>query len=152
MRAAAWSTCRILRYIDKRLGRRGSYLACAGSAWTMYGIGVMLAPRVGTVRGMLLLRGIAPMWVWGLVWVICGLTAVCFAFAGTGRDRWGFAAAVLPTLLWAGAYFVAMLNGDFPSAWVSAATWLFAASRLLIVSGWPEPTTSQQCRQDTAHG
>lgn len=150
MRAAAWSPCRILRRIDKRLGRRGSYLVCAGSAWTLYGIGLTIEPRPGTVRGMLMLRSIAPMWVWGLVWIACGLTAIVFAFARTGRDRYGFAAAVLPTLLWAGTYLVAMLAGDFPSAWVSAATWLFAASRLLIVSGWPEPTF-QQYRQDTAH-
>lgn len=144
MRAAALSPCRILRRIDERLGRRGSYLACAGSAWTFYGIGLMVTPRPGTVKGMLLLRSIAPMWVWGLIWVACGLTAIVFAFAGTGRDRWGFVAAILPTLMWAGAYLIAILAGDFPSAWASAATWTFAAARLVIVSGWPEAPASSQ--------
>lgn len=151
MRAAALSPCRLLRRLNKRLGRRGSYLACAGSAWILYGVGLVITPRPGTVKGMTVLRSIAPMWVWGLVWILCGMTAVAFAFTHTGRDRFGFMAAVCPTLLWAGAYGAAIVRGDFPSAWVSAATWLFAGARLIVVSGWPEPPVTQQ-RQDTVHG
>ncbi|MGW4270886.1 hypothetical protein ACWEGQ_00615 [Streptomyces seoulensis] len=102
---------------------------------------------------MLLLRSIAPLGVWGVVWVACGLTAIGFAFTRTGRDRFGFMAAVCPTLLWAGAYLAAVFLGDFPSAWVSSATWLFAAMRLIVVSGWPEPPSrALQQRQDSAHG
>jgi hypothetical protein len=151
MRAAVLSPCWLLRRLHERLGRRGSYLACAGAAWTLYGVGIILAPRPGTARGMLLLRSIAPLQAWGMVWAACGLTAICFAFARTGRDRWGFMAAVAPPLLWTGAYTAAMIRGDFPAAWVSAATWLCASLRLVIVSGWPEPPTTQQ-RQDTPHG
>lgn len=147
MRAAALSPCQLLRRLDERLGRRGSYLACAGSAWTLYGLGTIITPRPGTVRGMLLLRNIAPLELWGCVWVVCGLIAIGFAFTPTGRDRWGFVAAVCPTILWAGAYVAAMISGDFPSAWVSAATWMFAALRLIVVSGWPEPPGSQQKRE-----
>ncbi|MFD6149379.1 hypothetical protein [Streptomyces sp. NPDC060243] len=138
----------MLRRLDKRLGRRGSYLACAGSAWTLYGAGVIIEPRPGTVRSMVILREIAPMWVWGLIWVVCGLTAVAFGLARTGKDRWGFGAAVLPTLMWAGAYGLAIVAGDFPAAWTGAATWLFAALRLIVVSGWPETTPTTTRRQD----
>ncbi|MFF7335466.1 hypothetical protein [Streptomyces sp. NPDC008150] len=119
-------------------------------AWTMYGIGIIITPRPGTVRGMLLLRNAAPLELWGVIWVVCGLTAIVFAFTRTGRDMVGFMAAVLPTLMWAGAYVAAMISGDFPSAWVSAATWLFAALRLIVVSRWPESTGVQQ--KDSVNG
>ncbi|MFF6931478.1 hypothetical protein ACFY9D_35150, partial [Streptomyces californicus] len=122
MRAAAFLPCRVLKRLDNRLGRRGAYLACAGMAWTMLGLSFMTEPSPNTVRGMVLLRQIAPMWVWGALWVVCGLTAIAFALARTGRDRYGFAAAVLPTLLWSCAYIGAIIDGDFPSAWVNAAT------------------------------
>ncbi|MFJ9420673.1 hypothetical protein [Streptomyces sp. NPDC101249] len=151
MRAAALLPCRILRRLDQRLGRRGSYLACAGSAWTMYGLGIIISPRPGTVRGMLLLRNIAPLEFWGAIWVVCGLTAIAFAFTRTGRDVYGFVAAVIPTLVWCVAYGAAMIAGDFPYAWVSAATWGFAALRLIVVSGWPEPAGAQQ-KREAAHG
>lgn len=149
MRAAAHLPCRILRRLDARLGRRGSYLAVAGSAWTLYGLGIILDPRVGTVKGVSILRHLLPIEAWGAFWMLCGLTAVAFAFT-RDRDRFGFFAAVLPAAVWSGAYAAALMTGDFPKAWTSMATWALAAIRLIIVSGWVEPARRPRKLQESA--
>ncbi|MFJ5294534.1 hypothetical protein [Streptomyces sp. NPDC088348] len=145
MAALQRAPSRAWRALSARLGRRGAYLFSAGCAWTGYGIGVAIDPRYGTVRGVTILARYCPLTVFGWLWIVCGLTAcVCAFFRTPGRDRIGFGAAVLPALLWAGAYGASWITGDYPKAWTSAISWGFAAIRLMVVSGWRE-----QDRQET---
>ncbi|WP_432051273.1 hypothetical protein [Streptomyces xiamenensis] len=123
-----------------RLGRRGAYLLVAGVGWLLYGVGVIQDPRAGTVRAAVVLSEAAPLSWWGCLWITCGAIAIVTAWSRCPlRQTAGYAAAMLPPLLWATAYAAAWLLGEYPRAWTGAATWAGAAAKLLIVAGWPEP-------------
>lgn len=133
MRAAAG-------WLRRRLRRRGLYLLVAGAGWLLYGVQVVQDPRPGTVRSAVVMRELAPIAVWGWVWIACSVVAIGCAFSRCPvRQTVGFSAAIFPPLLWALAFAGAWLSGDYPQAWAGAATWMGAALRLIIVAGWPEP-------------
>jgi hypothetical protein len=48
------------------------------------------------------------------VWILAGLITFSSAFLRIGRDWAGFIAALVPPTLWATAYTVAVVSGDFP--------------------------------------
>ncbi|MFC8171219.1 hypothetical protein [Streptomyces sp. NPDC057325] len=122
-----------------RLGRRGSVLLAFGVMELLYGLGLLLDPRFGIVRGVGVLTHVAPMWVWGGLWMLCGALALIMAWdVRATRDTWGYAAAVLPPLGWCGAHLVAWLTGSYPQAWTSAVTWACIAVVIRRVNGWPE--------------
>ncbi|MGW5529498.1 hypothetical protein [Streptomyces xanthochromogenes] len=136
---------RALAALNARLGHRGRYLLCVAGAWEIYGLGIILDPRFGTVRGVGILQNLAPLHWWGLFWMLCAAIAGVYAFASKpGRDWIGFIAAALPALVWAGAYLVSWISQDYPRAWTSAGAWLFAALRLGVAAGWPEHTRQEQ--------
>ncbi|MGW2210107.1 hypothetical protein [Streptomyces sp. NPDC001781] len=117
--------------------RRRAYLLAAGLGWLLYGVQVVQDPRPQTVRSAAVLANVAPISAWGWAWI--GGSAVALAAAAAGRDAWmwvGFTGAMYPPLLWGVAYLGAYLSGSYPGAWSGAATWGFAALRLLIVAGW----------------
>lgn len=131
--------------MNRLLGRRGAFLLIAGSAWTVYGIG-MLASAHGThftALGPALAAVFASGW-WGLVWITAGLTGVAAAFAGCPRrDAAGFIAVQAPPLLWLAldlTSWVESLVSPYGRdlAWVHAAVWAAALGAIYVVSGWPE--------------
>ncbi|WP_158920327.1 hypothetical protein [Streptomyces sp. NBRC 109706] len=77
----------------RRLGRRGAYLMAAGVGWALYGVGILLDPRPGTVRSAVVLAHLLPLEWWGGLWVGCGMVAVAMAWAGAAT--WAGAAARL---------------------------------------------------------
>ncbi|WP_148003651.1 hypothetical protein [Streptomyces sp. adm13(2018)] len=122
-----------------RLGRRGSVLLGFGVLELLYGLGLVLDPRFGIVRGVGVLTHVAPMAVWGGLWMACGLCALAMAWeVRATRDTWGYAAAILPPIGWAGANLIAWLTGSFAQAWTSAVTWGCLAYVIRRVNGWPE--------------
>jgi hypothetical protein len=127
------------RWLRKRLGRRGSILMAFGIFETLYGWGIVSDPRYGVVRGVGVLTRWLPMPWWGGLWILCGITAVLMAFEPRPRwDRWGFAAATLPMLLWSAANAVAWLSGVFGQAWTSMVTWAAFAYIAQKINRWPE--------------
>lgn len=128
-----------MRLLRRLPGRRGAYLFIAGAGWALYGVGILLDPQPGTVRSAVIMRELAPLQVWGWLWVCCGLLAAAAAWSVCPRRQgWGFAAASAPPILWAAAFAAAWLTGEY-DAWAGAATWAGAAVRLMIVAGWREP-------------
>ncbi|MFJ2631048.1 hypothetical protein ACIO6U_03665 [Streptomyces sp. NPDC087422] len=124
-----------------RRDRRGLYLAIAGAGWVLYGVQVAADPRPGTVRGAAVLAELAPLRVWGWVWICCGAVALLASVSTRPAVRTvGFTMAEFPPLLWALGFAAAWLGGQYPQAWAGAATWASAALRLMVVAGWPDRT------------
>ncbi|MFI9235757.1 hypothetical protein [Streptomyces sp. NPDC053079] len=112
MRAAAWR-------LRKRLGRRGTFLLIIGVGKVCWGAGFILTPQPNP-QGVSLLTDIAPLHCWAWLWVLAGLVTGGSAFVRVGRDGLGFVAALIPPALWATAYLVAAVSGEFSRGlWVA---------------------------------
>lgn len=132
MRAAAGG-------LRQRLGRRGSILLAFGVMETLYGVGLIADPRFGIVRGVGVLTHIAPMTLWGAIWITSGLCAFALAWeVRATRDTWGYALAVLPPALWSVANLLAWLTGSYGQAWTSTVTWGCIAYVIRRINSWPE--------------
>jgi hypothetical protein len=104
MRAAA-------RFLCRRLGRRGVPLLLLGVGKVCWGAGFIVQPTTGV--GLGLLTRWAPLHCWAWVWILAGIITGTGAFLRIGRDWLGFAAAIVPPLLWALAYAVAAATGEY---------------------------------------
>lgn len=122
-----------------RLGRRGTDLLIFGALELIYGWGIVSDPRYGVVRGVGVLTAVAPMTLWGALWMASGIIAIALATHPPFlRDSWGYAALFGPMGLWACANFGAWITGDFRQAYTSAATWGLLALHLLLSNRRPE--------------
>ncbi|MFF6829655.1 hypothetical protein [Streptomyces longwoodensis] len=122
------------RCAGRRLGYRGLGLLVCGMGWINWGMGLVCDPRYGTVRGAAALTQIAPMHVWGWVWVTSGVIACAAAVMSARRDWWGWAAAVGMPVVWAAAYTSARALGEFPQGLTSGLTWLVSPSLAAILA------------------
>ncbi|MFF7365805.1 hypothetical protein [Streptomyces sp. NPDC008125] len=122
-----------------RLSWRGLTLATSGIAWISYGASLAVQPRYGTVRGIQVLLGLAPMPVWGWAWIVAGAVALAYAVARPGRDLPGVAAAMAPPLLWALAYALGGASGTSATAWGAVAPWATHALGISIVAYLTRP-------------
>ncbi|MER6182985.1 hypothetical protein [Streptomyces sp. NPDC001652] len=103
---------RIVR-LREMLGRRGAFLLILGVGKTCWGVGFLAIPQPRP-QGLDLLLRIAPMHCWAWLWITAGVTTTCSAFLRVGRDGFGFAVAMVPPIVWATAYVVAVLDSTFP--------------------------------------
>ncbi|MGW6531491.1 hypothetical protein [Streptomyces venezuelae] len=110
--------CRAARWLRRRLGRRGAFLLILGVGKTCWGLSFLVDPP--PTQGLRLLTGLCDIRHWSWLWIICGLITAGSAFLRIGRDRYGFVAAILPPTVWAIAYTVAVVSGDYSrGAWVA---------------------------------
>jgi hypothetical protein len=103
--------CRAARRVYKALGRRGCFLAIAGFGKTCYGVSFLAIPPAD--HGLQLLTQFCGLRHWSWLWIICGLVTFGSAFLRVGRDWAGFVAAFIPPTVWALAYTVAVISGDY---------------------------------------
>lgn len=122
--------CAVARRLSALLGRRGVPLLILGIGKICWGASFIVAPTSG--QGLGLLTRYAPLHCWAWVWILAGaITATC-AFVQIGRDWVGFFAATVPPLLWAFAYGVAAIDGEFPRGlWI--ACWYLTSHVLMIL-------------------
>ncbi|MFH8405589.1 hypothetical protein ACH4FX_12550 [Streptomyces sp. NPDC018019] len=121
-----------------RIGRRGTFLLVIGIGKVCWGSGFVVEPQ-SAPQGLGLLTGAAPLHCWGWLWVTAGLATAGSAFLRVGRDRFGFAAALIPPATWAIAYTVAVLIGDYPRGGYVALWYLTShVGVILWASGVPE--------------
>ncbi|MFF0166852.1 hypothetical protein [Streptomyces prasinus] len=104
--------CRAARRLYKRLGRRGTFLAILGIGKTCWGVSFLVDPPP-EAPGLELLTGLCSLRHWSWLWIACGLITLGSAFLRIGRDWFGYLAALLPPTVWAIAYTVAVLTGDY---------------------------------------
>jgi hypothetical protein len=103
--------CRAARRLHKALGRRGTFLAILGTGKTCWGVSFLVDPPDD--HGLTLLTDVCSLRHWSWLWIVCGLVTLGSAFLRVGRDWAGFVAALLPPTVWATAYTVAVISGDY---------------------------------------
>ncbi|GGW82494.1 hypothetical protein [Streptomyces griseoloalbus] len=103
--------CRAARRLHKALGRRGIFLAILGTGKACWGVSFLIDPP--SDQGLELLTSLCSLRHWSWLWIVCGLVTLGSAFLRVGRDWFGFVAALLPPTVWATAYTVAVLSGDY---------------------------------------
>lgn len=127
---------RVRTWYDNHVGRRGSVLLLLGALDVAYAVSLFWpAPELLRSPTAVFLSSIAPLWAFGLLWLIVAL--VCFASAFMTNDRLGFGAAALVKALWAALMVWAAFAG-VPRAYVSAAIWLVYCGVVVVISTWAE--------------
>lgn len=102
---------RAARRLYKALGRRGVFLAILGTGKTCWGVSFLVDPP--SDRGLTPLTDLCSLRHWSWLWIVCGIVTFGSAFLRIGRDRLGFLAAFIPPTVWATAYTVAVVSGDY---------------------------------------
>jgi hypothetical protein len=123
-----------------RVGRRGAALLAFGFLDCAIGWSLLDSQSQTQVRAAPAYRAIvaaAPLPVWAWLWLAVGVLCAGQAFAR--RDRWGYTAAIIVMVLWAGGFATAWLVYRAQRAWVGAATWAVLAGLVSVCAGWPEP-------------
>lgn len=114
--------CRAGRWLCKRLGRRGVVLAIIGVGEVCWGLSFLLEPP--SDRGLTLLTRLCGLEHWAWLWIGAGVATGGCALLRIGRDWAGFAAAVVPPIVWATAYAAAAAGGDYSRGGYVAAWYL----------------------------
>ncbi|MFJ4515184.1 hypothetical protein [Streptomyces sp. NPDC088816] len=110
--------------LSRRLGPLGAGLLITGVLWTNWGIGLVLDPRYGTVRGAAALTAVAGIGVWGWAWTVAGLLSGAAAFLPNRLTWLGIIPSAGIPSIWAAAYVIARALGEFPQGATSGLTWL----------------------------
>jgi hypothetical protein len=135
-RLLAWVRTAGLRAC-RRIGPRGAVLLAIGWQQITYGYQIITDPRYGVVRGVGVLRNLAPMSYWGGLWVVAGLIAVAMSMERRAiRDAVGYGATFVPYFLWSVANLYASISGDYPQAYPSAAAWGTYAVITIMINRW----------------
>jgi len=103
--------CRAARRVYKVLGRRGCFLLILGTGKTCYGISFLVDPPAD--HGLKLLTDLCSLQHWSWLWIVAGIITAASAFLRIGRDKLGFAVALLPPTVWAIAYTSAVVSGYY---------------------------------------
>lgn len=124
------------------MGRRGAFLLSKGILYVCYGWLAVAAPRMGG-GSFALLHVIAPMKIWGYIWMAVGALAILIAFIPTCRsydlEPLGFAALMaLPTAWTLGILGSYLLPGPNPYTWVVALLFASFMASTAVAAGWKE--------------
>ncbi|MEU6990416.1 hypothetical protein ABZ953_07095 [Streptomyces sp. NPDC046465] len=129
--------CRAADWLRRRLGRRGAFLLILGVGKTCWGASFLVDPP--PTQGLQLLTSVCDIQHWAWLWISAGLVTLASAFVRIGRDLAGFVAAVIPPAVWAIAYTVAVINGEY-SRGIWVAIW-YSTSHVGVIlwaAGVPE--------------
>ncbi len=128
-----------------RIGRRGAALLFFGLLDLVYGYS-LIWPGVSDLSllspNLKFLASLAPLMMWGVLWIIPGILAVVCAFLK--EDRWGFTGVIAVKMMWGVIYLAAAVTGQVDRAYVSATLWLCVAGFVAVISTWPEPPPQLQ--------
>lgn len=127
--------------VAAKVGRRGAFLILFGVVYLLLGFSYATTPVTPVMRTTLKLAlNVAPLWVYGLMWLAAGTVAVISgAFLSPVRDAAGFVCAVIAPTLWAAVYLAAWVDHDAPRMWVAAALYAAVAGAVSVVSGMANP-------------
>lgn len=129
-----------LRWVRRRVGRRGVFLILFGVVYLLLGysyLGVTVTPVVR--QALRLALNVAPLQVYAWAWVTAGAICVVSGLVSPARKPIGFTTAVLMPTLWAVVYMAAWVDGDIPRGWVTAVLFAAIAAAVAVVAGMPEP-------------
>jgi hypothetical protein len=125
------------RLVSGRLGRRGLSLLFFGVLDLIYAFS-LANPDAESRKGSFLtaVAGLAPLWVWSVMWAIVGV--LCLIHAFRRDDRIGWTGAIFLKVIWAATCLIAWIAGGADRGYVSAAIWAAAAGFVWVISGWSE--------------
>ena len=103
--------CLAARRLHQALGRRGIFLLIIGVGKTCWGVSFLVDPP--PTMGLELLTNVCSIRHWAWLWIAAGIITGGSAFLRVGRDLYGFMAALIPPTVWATAYTVAVVSGDY---------------------------------------
>lgn len=137
-----WSQHR--KALASRMGRRGQYLLVIGVGWVLYGFSMLIEPLRPLPPGVFLVHYLLPVWVRAGIWILGGAIAIAYGVGRPRRDRWGFAALIVPPLAWSlfllTSWAALFITGEGDRrGWASAIVWASTAVGVHLVSGWAEP-------------
>lgn len=124
------------------MGRRGVFLLSKGILYTCYGWILVALPRL-EIGAFALLRHIAPMEIWGWIWMVVGALVILVAFVPMAfshdLEPFAFAALMaLPTLWAIGILASYFLPGSNPYTWVIALLFASFMVSTAVTAGWKE--------------
>lgn len=127
------------RRFVKRVGHRGCSLLFFGFLDLVYAFSLFRPLETYQNNpGLLYLSAIAPLWVFGWLWLIAGI--LCLANVLRANDQTGFTAAIAIKVLWGLLWLGAGYFG-IPRSYISVTLWLVMAGFVAVIATWPEPTT-----------
>lgn len=127
------------RALTHRIGRRGAILLILAVIDVSYGLS-LIGPASETL-GLAATRWrehYAPLWVWGLGWLVIAVILIVSAFLR--NDRFGYAAAIGWKIAWSATTLASWIIGGVDRGWVSSIIWAVVAGMVLVIAGWPEPS------------
>lgn len=127
-----------LRALHWRLGHRGRILLVLAVVDFAYGFS-LIGPSADSLAlsAMVWRQHYAPLWVWGVGWIVTGTVLTISAFVL--RDAIGYAAGVVWKILWSLTTLASWVFGGVDRGWLGAITWIVVAGMVWDISGWPEP-------------
>lgn len=134
----------VLRKVGLHVGRRGVFLVLFGGVYLLIGysyLTVAASSRLLVKHALRLALNVAPLPVYGWLWITAGTVAVIsglFTITSPRRPI-GFTAAVVMPALWTVVYFAAWIDGDVPRGWVSALLFGLLAAAVWVVAGMSDP-------------
>jgi hypothetical protein len=125
-------------FFTHRIGRRGTALLFFAFLDLVFAFSLFRPlPDAQRNTGTVFINHLAPLWLWGLLWLAAGL--LCLIYAFRSEDRVAFAAAIAIKVLWGLVYALGGILVHIERAWLAAAIWLSMAGWVYIISTWPEP-------------
>jgi hypothetical protein len=124
-----------------RIGRRGAILLILSVIDIAYGLS-LIGPASETLglAATIWREHYAPLWVWGVGWLV--IAAILIVSAFLRNDRFGYAAAIGWKIAWSLTSLASWIVGGVERGWVSSIVWAVVAGMIVVIAGWPEPTRS----------
>jgi hypothetical protein len=124
-----------------RIGRRGAILLILAVIDIAYGMS-LVGPASETLglAATIWREHYAPLWVWGVGWLV--IAAILIVSAFLRNDRFGYAAAIGWKIAWSLTTLASWIVGGVERGWVSSIVWAVVAGMIVVIAGWPEPTRS----------
>jgi hypothetical protein len=127
--------------LTHRIGRRGAILLILAVIDIAYGMS-LVGPASETLglAATIWREHYAPLWVWGVGWLV--IAAILIVSAFLRNDRFGYAAAIGWKIAWSLTSLASWIVGGVERGWVSSIVWAVVAGMIVVIAGWPEPTRS----------
>lgn len=137
------------RRLGYQVGRRGAILLILSVIDVSYGASLISPPADSLTTAAIQWRQhYAPMFVWGVCWLVIGMVLIVSAFRRA--DAVGYSAAIGWKIVWALTTLASWIFGNVERGWVAAIIWGTFAGMVWVISGWPEPPSNKGNPHDPA--
>ena len=124
----------------KRLGRRGAALLVCSLISILLGLGSVVTPTGRPLSPVyVVITGLAPMKVWGIIWILAGAVAGVQAFSRTVAAA-AWLSVITIAAVWTAGLFAGWLVSGWPRGWIGGVIFGAYTALLVICAGWREPS------------